>query len=65
LHGDRARDADPLLLPARELAGINVGLLRQPDSASAAWPRVSAAARSCLSTRRSAKVTFSSAVKCG
>ena len=66
LHHQRARDRDPLLLAARELVRVLVGLLLEPDAARAARaPRRSASARGILRIRRAASVRLSITVRCG
>ena len=66
LHGQRSDDRDALLLAARELVGVGVGALGQPEPGQAAR-RASrrAVALSTPSTLRGPIVTLSARVMCG
>ena len=66
LHHQRPRDRDSLLLTARELVRMLLGLLRRARRiASSSWARFSASPRGILRMRRAASVRLSSAVRCG
>ena len=66
LHHQRPRDRDPLLLAARELVRVLVGLLRRARRRRAARARaLSASARGSFRIRRAASVRLSIAVRCG
>ena len=65
VHGQRPGDGDPLLLPARELRGVLVGLGLDADPRRAAPGRARGpAAAESLRTLTGPRVTFSSTVLC-